>query len=942
MKSPFPTRWSVPLLLTDINVLNFNSSQATSVDLTSEDDDDPAAFIPNYPGARLSLVGSAFSRASLSASNPSNTPSARPLVSGFAYNAAPSGAVPTKRTPQVPQNEVKSTLTKARIPRQPYVGPSLDAPDEPIDEELEFEKFKMRTRMAKIVEFHEAAALAEISLSIEMYKARKQLNNSKEEDAPRVLDHQKRMVQLQKEKEEERKAIVKSERARRQSDLARRLTPENVKEMPMSNGTFKTWDFSSFQEEINLPSRFNLDSLLSEDPAKQQTNVDGLLSEMFADDYSGPDGSAPSLFNSSSISPNLDAFYGSSSIYNQQEQLHQSHSSMSWSKSRSNSSPKAQRKTHLSPFGEYSDEEDGPPAAVKPNAPTPATTSAWPSKDGTPVWSSKKTTAPITQPRQGASVLSNPNPSFAMDEIEPELTATLPMNSKAAKGKKPSVFASDKSPVLPSTVETATASSKAPVAETPAAPVPIPTPALAPAGKKQTKKQRQAANKKGGAPAAPTTVAATAIPEQEPETEPVLPQRESPKLETPVAVPNPIPQASEHTSWMPKTVPAMARARMDSEPTTPFNWDEITSTPRPASKIPAHVQTLKSEGTPRPSMLKKKNLMAEVFSATSSRTTLEQMSPAPIASKGPVWGSSSTSASPGPSLWGKTKADFDTAKVAQQPAGGDSWVPGGFDGVDDYKNEGDGGGGGGGGNEGAGLWESMTSHSMQNGKAASKPVKQQQSSVAAQRLRRVSEAASSPAPRAFGTKDLSDIGQPASPTVNSNFKKTQGKKNGKGKQRATIEVVSDEERDNIDILPQDSNFIMEPKILEPKPSVPSFVYNPIIDFADNNDVNDFEYLSSTFRPTASSSSQDDFFGSESRFSNTFKTQGVTTSMGAADWSAMGGKHARWTPAVTNDGEESPSFPVSAGPRLQAKSSVQQTPIWGQPNPSAKDKGKGKK
>ena len=912
------------------------------MDLTSEEDDDPAASVPNYPGTRSSLVGSAFSRASLAASNPSNIPSARPLVSGFAYNAAPNGPVPTKRpSPQVLQNEVKPTQTKAKIPRQPYVGPSVDA-DEPIDEELEFEKFKMRTRMAKIVEFHEAAALAEISLSIEMYKARKQLNNSKEEDAPRVLEHQKRMVQLQKEKEEERKAIVKSERARRQSNLSRRLSPGDVKEVPMSNGAFKTWDPSSFQEEINLPSRFNLETLLSDDPAKQQTSVESLLSEMFADDYSGPNGSAaPGLFNGSSISPNPDAFLDPSSFYHQQEQLRQSHSSIS-NKTRPNSSPKLQRKTHLSFFGESSDEEDGAPAAVKPNAPTPITTSAWPAKDAaTPVssaWGSRKTTATITQSRQGSSVLSNINPSFAMDETEPEPTATPIMNSKAAKGKKPLVSASDKSSVAPPAVETVTASSKAPVAETPAVP-PTPTPALAPAptGKKQTKKQRQAANKKGGAAAATATATASAIPEQEPEPEPVLPQRESPKLETTVAS-NPIPQASEHTSWLPKTVPAMARAMMDSEPTTPsFSWDEITSTPRPASKIPAHVQeTLKSEGTLRPGMLKKKNLMADIFNATSSRTTLEQMPPTSIA-KGPVWGSSVT---PGPSLWGKTKADFETAKPAQQPTGGDPWVPGGFDCVNDYKDEGDGGGGG---NEG-GLWGSMTSHAKQNGKAASIPVKQQQPSATVQRLRRVSEATSSPAPRAFGTKDLSDINQPAPATMNSNSKKAQGKKNGKGKQRATVEVVSDEEKDNIDILPQNSNFIMEPKvILEPKPSVPPFVYNPIIDFADNNDVDDIAFLASTFKPTASSSSQDDFFGSESRFSNTFKTQGVTTSMGASDWGAMGGKHARWTPAVTNDEESGPpSFPVSVAPRLSAKPSVQQTPIWGQPNPSAKDKGKGKK
>ena len=147
-----------------------------------------------------------------------------------------------------------------------------------------------------------------------------------------------------------------------------------------------------------------------------------------------------------------------------------------------------------------------------------------------------------------------------------------------------------------------------------------------------------------------------------------------------------------------------------------------------------------------------------------------------------------------------------------------------------------------------------------------------------------------------------------------------GKKNGKGKQRAMVEEVSDEEKDNIDILPRDSNFIMEPKvILEPKPSVPPFVYNPIIDFADINDNNnddmiDIGYLSSSFRPTASttvsSSSPDDFFGSggESRYSNAFiKTQGAATTTSMMG----GGGGARWTPAVVSNDEEeldcSPSF-----------------------------------
>ena len=48
-------------------------------------------------------------------------------------------------------------------------------------------------------------------------------------------------------------------------------------------------------------------------------------------------------------------------------------------------------------------------------------------------------------------------------------------------------------------------------------------------------------------------------------------------------------------------------------------------------------------------------------------------------------------------------------------------------------------------------------------------------------------------------------------------------------------VVSDDEKENIDILPQDSTFRIEPTvILEPKPSVPSYIYNPIINFAGSS------------------------------------------------------------------------------------------------------------
>ena len=52
-------------------------------------------------------------------------------------------------------------------------------------------------------------------------------------------------------------------------------------------------------------------------------------------------------------------------------------------------------------------------------------------------------------------------------------------------------------------------------------------------------------------------------------------------------------------------------------------------------------------------------------------------------------------------------------------------------------------------------------------------------------------------------------------------------------------VVSDDEKENIDILPQDSTFRIEPTvILEPKPSVPSYIYNPIINFAGSSSAAD--------------------------------------------------------------------------------------------------------
>ena len=107
-------------------------------------------------------------------------------------------------------------------PRQSYIGPIVSDPDEPLSEEEDFERFKMSIRFQKIIEFHQAAAHADIDLAIAIYKGRMAQSGDKHEVLAKVTSHQKHMIQLQMEKEEERKNIVKAERSKRRSELRRR------------------------------------------------------------------------------------------------------------------------------------------------------------------------------------------------------------------------------------------------------------------------------------------------------------------------------------------------------------------------------------------------------------------------------------------------------------------------------------------------------------------------------------------------------------------------------------------------------------------------------------------------------------------------------------------------------------------------------------------------
>ncbi|KAJ7727749.1 hypothetical protein B0H16DRAFT_1590119 [Mycena metata] len=123
--------------------------------------------------------------------------------------------------------ESRSTATiRARPPAVRYYGPVLaetgdsDALSEE-EEAEEFERFKMETRVTKIREFHDEAARADIQLAQDIYNARKMRGNSLG-DERKILEHQKRMVELQRTKEEERKAVVRAERAVRLEAIDRR------------------------------------------------------------------------------------------------------------------------------------------------------------------------------------------------------------------------------------------------------------------------------------------------------------------------------------------------------------------------------------------------------------------------------------------------------------------------------------------------------------------------------------------------------------------------------------------------------------------------------------------------------------------------------------------------------------------------------------------------
>ncbi|KAG6906572.1 hypothetical protein DXG01_013111 [Tephrocybe rancida] len=123
---------------------------------------------------------------------------------------------PPKRPPDTTDRKGKA---RAREPA--YVGPYLSSPEDSSDED-DFKTFKMQTRIDKIWEFHHAAAQADVELVIAISNDR--MSKKSFDNEARISQHEKRMRELQADKEVERKATVDAERKKRREEISKRPT----------------------------------------------------------------------------------------------------------------------------------------------------------------------------------------------------------------------------------------------------------------------------------------------------------------------------------------------------------------------------------------------------------------------------------------------------------------------------------------------------------------------------------------------------------------------------------------------------------------------------------------------------------------------------------------------------------------------------------------------
>ena len=116
----------------------------------------------------------------------------------------------------------------------------------------------MVTRITKIVEFHHAAALADIDLALDICNGRKTKQLRKPEEEAKVTQHERQMVKLQATKESERKDIVSAERKKRRDELRSRSVLRDSIQAADSANYDALFDPSTFQVDIDVNGTFVL------------------------------------------------------------------------------------------------------------------------------------------------------------------------------------------------------------------------------------------------------------------------------------------------------------------------------------------------------------------------------------------------------------------------------------------------------------------------------------------------------------------------------------------------------------------------------------------------------------------------------------------------------------------------------------------------------------
>lgn len=132
--------------------------------------------------------------------------------------------------------------------KQRYIGPvfssASDAEDGGLqsgkDDEAEFNAFKMSVRIQKIQEFHSEAAEADVRLAMQVEKVHKVISKEyrgdrKADIAELISRHEHKMLMLQRTKEEERKSIVDAERQKRKQEIRGRASRSATISLPTVN-----------------------------------------------------------------------------------------------------------------------------------------------------------------------------------------------------------------------------------------------------------------------------------------------------------------------------------------------------------------------------------------------------------------------------------------------------------------------------------------------------------------------------------------------------------------------------------------------------------------------------------------------------------------------------------------------------------------------------------